>query len=1408
MQIDADGFAVPSLPANASVDLSALSLQSPGAKRATNGDDEQVPPKRGRGRPRKADKAAASAAANSTANEPAENGSNEELREQAENAALDLADVAPHQNVEPVRGVVEPALISLTLDQVFQDSNWQVNHELSFYVQLNSMLEKSNITEFQDNANAYIDLQAVLFGLASDLRFRENIALMSPLFYAAYTENQTVALNDYLVAHSPFQAERDYYVVAPIYLPGHFQFLIVHHQAQLKILTAYFGCSLSWAMSPLLRDLANDIADQVLFPIVGQRYDWHGVANVSNSIDQQPDGVSCGAYCFGNIRHFLDTNRFSKVSGSTQQRFELRDCLRADLARTLREHWNAFYGGDAAIELDVANAPINDIANAQVEQVQDLAPPVFQPALFVRDAQPQVAEELVWLDPNDPNYDSIEVGDEHVELADDDDQQPATRAPESAPQLANQTSANALADAPTTTANARLCMTQNFVRPEAEKQVEWKAPPPKQGMHLRSGGSTRVAQPTRGIKKAPTHGPNAVYRGRAKKDCAAAIDKKWRPAAIDVGNMVCECKHCHAMLFALQNSSKCCADGKVEMPALKPFPQFMRNWMGAHELNAPDIYKKERKALRENCLQLNVLLSPASAQVHNKGREVAKLPPVVKINGNIAFGISRVEPAKNRPAAYAQIYVHDNTSQQLRNNFSTNPVFSGLDETGVKMLCELYEWLKANNRIAHGYKSVYQRLTEARANGQEPGEYRLRFVDEKDVPLEEQQPQMHERQKNKPQANEVAVLYEQVSEDLPMPNNADCILLFPHARQPMVTAKWSPLVDPLCFILLSPYGELLYYEKHLLVYKHDEDNDDDFLVSQHPEAAFPIERFVLDDEEIMQGFAPGPNDDYENENAQVLGDDNVAPQRRKFASKMQQMRYRLSRRTADQGCHRIFALSKIAQVLVVKWWFQLIDDVVDFVNRMDNDPRRPHRLTRAVDVRKHYQDLITRKMPGYQLGRLVRMPPQIKQSEIYRKRAFANAMDLVREKGSPALFITLTANPQWKDYLAVCEQQNANPLDAFDLMNHVFLIKLKEMMRHILGPHSGDGIFGKCVGYIMSLEHQKRGPPHAHLLVILAKEAHEFTAAWVDRFISAQIPDPKDKDDCGLYNIITSYNLHDCTDTSLCYQHGKATCKKGFPKPVRETTRVGDGYAEYRRLPIDRCHSVEKLVAKGKKGAKKGKYGRFCKVYGDQHVVSYNPAVSKLWDGHANVEACYSLGVPAYAIKYVYKGPQSKVFVQLSKGKVVDNPLITVEDGKKLIHVNEQAEYRAYNYLTGAEAHMNMIGPGPFLLSAKVIRIAVHLKHDTSIMCADAEPVEHIAKRLDEQGEASTCFTAYMRDMQAKKLMLMRGPNALTESEAQRSTAYVLRVQSYSQLRTSGKGVCAIEENWQRPHSQYMGGAN
>ena len=215
---------------------------------------------------------------------------------------------------------------------------------------------------------------------------------------------------------------------------------------------------------------------------------------------------------------------------------------------------------------------------------------------------------------------------------------------------------------------------------------------------------------------------------------------------------------------------------------------------------------------------------------------------------------------------------------------------------------------------------------------------------------------------------------------------------------------------------------------------------------------------------------------------------------------------------------------------------------------------------------------------------------------------YQDAMAIVRKHKKPDLFITFTCNPNWPEILR--ELRGSEPAWARkDLIVRVFHIKLKQLLDDLLNKH----VLGKPVAYLHVIEFQKRGLPHAHILLILAAEDKPRTVDDYDTIVCAEIPSLEQP---LLREIVLKSMIHgpcgQLNPNCVCMVNGK--CIKRFPKVCNPATKISeDSYPEYRRRNLNTPHTTNKG-----------------QVLGDEWVVPYNPYLSKKYEAHINVEICNS----------------------------------------------------------------------------------------------------------------------------------------------------------------------------------------
>ena len=164
---------------------------------------------------------------------------------------------------------------------------------------------------------------------------------------------------------------------------------------------------------------------------------------------------------------------------------------------------------------------------------------------------------------------------------------------------------------------------------------------------------------------------------------------------------------------------------------------------------------------------------------------------------------------------------------------------------------------------------------------------------------------------------------------------------------------------------------------------------------------------------------------------------------------------------------------------------------------------------------------------------------------------------------------------------------------------------------------------------LYSIEWQKRGLPHVHLLLWLHDKIRP---SDFDKIVSAELPDPQE--DPELFELVKKHMIHgpcgslDPTCPCMKDRH----CTKHFPKSFTEHTITGnDGYPQYRRRSPEQ-------------GGIQARLSRRSMPIDNRWVVPYNPYLLRTFQCHLNVEICSSVKGVKYICKYINKGQDMAVF--------------------------------------------------------------------------------------------------------------------------------------------------------------------
>lgn len=233
------------------------------------------------------------------------------------------------------------------------------------------------------------------------------------------------------------------------------------------------------------------------------------------------------------------------------------------------------------------------------------------------------------------------------------------------------------------------------------------------------------------------------------------------------------------------------------------------------------------------------------------------------------------------------------------------------------------------------------------------------------------------------------------------------------------------------------------------------------------------------------------------------------------------------------------------------------------------------------------------------------------------------------------------------------------------------------------------------------MEFQKRGLPHAHILIWL-ENGPRLTVDDIDGLISAEIPNP-DSDPI-LYKAVSKFMIHGpcgpARTNSPCMHENK--CTKHFPKPYAARTYFEeDGYCKYKRQ--------DNGVNVVKNGVE----------LDNRWVVPNNRLLLLRYQAHINVEFCNQSRSIKYLFKYVNKG-FDKATAALYKQ--------TKSEGEKRV-VDEIKYYLECRYVFACEGTWRIFGFVIQYNEPPVYRLNIHLPNQQSVAFEDHESLESVVER-------------------------------------------------------------------------------
>ena len=237
------------------------------------------------------------------------------------------------------------------------------------------------------------------------------------------------------------------------------------------------------------------------------------------------------------------------------------------------------------------------------------------------------------------------------------------------------------------------------------------------------------------------------------------------------------------------------------------------------------------------------------------------------------------------------------------------------------------------------------------------------------------------------------------------------------------------------------------------------------------------------------------------------------------------------------------------------------------------------------------------------------LPASFLGSRRWASEQVNDCLAIAAKLGPPTFFITMTCDPNWPEIqsqLLAGQDFTDVPVVVCRVFHRKLLLLLKTLKS--MFPNAGRQIYCIC-----SIEFQKRGLPHAHILIKYEKDC--MRSNDIDEIVSAELPvNPTDRD------LVLKFMIHkhptlNRPPSTYCQRldvTGNRICRFRYPKPLQDLTTINfEGRVDYRR-----------------------------RSNGDEFVVPYNITLLRAFQCHINFEIANTSHLFQYLFKYIHKGQQ------------------------------------------------------------------------------------------------------------------------------------------------------------------------
>ncbi len=761
------------------------------------------------------------------------------------------------------------------------------------------------------------------------------------------------------------------------------------------------------------------------------------------------------------------------------------------------------------------------------------------------------------------------------------------------------------------------------------------------------------------------------------------------------------CNHCYALKWKKEPKGFCCLNGQIVIAPLSPAPPSLHTLLTSNDPDSDEPYVNQIRAYNQV-----LAFTSIGAKVDKELANAKDGVYTFRIQGALYHRIGGLMPSDQTEPQFAQIYFYDtNLDNQLNRR---TEIFPNLNVNILKALQdELHE--------INPFVRLFTNARNCVKNESDLSDMQLIIhnTHSKDM-----------RQYNQPTASEIAVIMLDNSDF--RPDILRDIIIKTYEGELKHISELHGAYDPLQYPLLFPYGEYGWHDSIFRANVFESDHESDHEPEPEPEPESELEpEFEFESESEMEIEEEGDRHTGATQDIENLMIESNEPRFKRDKGKGKAIEIESDNESDNESenvsetvsdneeLSKVQKLTKKRKRVTIRefviYRIQIRDSnktksilhlsgrlfqqyLVDQYAKWESNNLRWHEKNQQnyrSEIYSGLQDIISEEDTiTDKIGKKIILSSSFTGSVRYMQQLYQDSMAIVRDFGKPDLFITVTCNPKWPEITnELLPNQQAS--DRPDLVTRVFKLKLESITKDLFIR----GVLGKVIAHVHVIEFQKRGLPHAHILMILAPEDKPKTPEDFNRLVCAEIPDknlqPK------LFETVSRNMIHGpcgiLNPQSPCMIDGK--CSKHYPREFVEVTTTNKyGYPLYRRRNNNKSITKNRVIID------------------NRWIVPYNPYLCQKYDCHINVEICSSIRSVKYLYKYVYKGH--------------DRVIISIKNSD-----DEITNYLNARYVSASEACWRLFNFGLQKRSHKVERLPVHLPNQQSVIFQENENVHEVLEK-------------------------------------------------------------------------------